>query len=382
MIEVPLGQLEIRGAIRVERTHRGVIPRRLFERSFAQIPDDFMRASVGQSAGIRLAFRTAATAIELEVAAMKMVENERVPLPAAHYELTSGGEVVADATSDRGSRFVFSFERPQAYLVDGPTDVVRFDGLPPVERDYELWLPYSDEVELLGFRANAPVTASLAPRGPAWLHHGSSISHGYAASRTSNTWPVVAALATGAELTSVAFSGNAVLDQLTARTIRDAPAELISLKLGINVVNGDLMRLRVFRTAVEGFLDTIRDGHPDTPMLVVSPIFCEPVEHAAGPTIQDPSREEFWVTTAGTPEDVLAGKLSLSVVRAELQRIVERRAAEDPAIRYLDGLRLYGPEDARAMPMPDNLHPADDVQRLIGERFARIAFGPGGFFAR
>ena len=53
--------------------------------------------------------------------------------------------------------------------------------------------------------------------------------------------------------------------------MRDTPADLISVKIGINLVNTDLMRLRAFGPAVHGFLDTIREGHPTTPLLVVSP---------------------------------------------------------------------------------------------------------------
>jgi hypothetical protein len=34
------------------------------------------------------------------------------------------------------------------------------------------------------------------------------------------------------------------VDQFTARVIRDSPADVISVKLGINVVNLDAMRLR------------------------------------------------------------------------------------------------------------------------------------------
>lgn len=65
--------------------------------------------------------------------------------------------------------------------------------------------------------------------------------------------------------------------------IRDTPADVISVKLGINVVNLDLMRRRAFAPAVDGFLDTIRDGHPRTPLILVSPIFCGIHEHTPGP---------------------------------------------------------------------------------------------------
>ena len=243
-----------------------------------------------------------------------------------------------------------------------------------VERDYELWLPYTDEVELLALSADAAVGPPAAGAGPRWVHHGSSISHGYLASRTTRTWPVIAAHSMGVDLVNLAYSGNALLDQSTARTLRDTPADLLSVKLGINVVNGDMMRLRVFRSAVHGFLDTIRDGHPDTPLLVVSPVSCPPVEDLPGPTIFDPTRSDPWVTTAGTRDELAEGTLCLSVIRRELEEIVAARRDEDPRIDYLDGALLYSAADSARMPMPDNLHPGDDVNALIAERFAERAF--------
>lgn len=373
--------VEIRGAVALERGTLGIVPRRVRPDQWSRIPDDFMLASVSQCAGVRLAFRTAASAIELTVHATKMVEDEVVPLPGAAYELVVDGDAVQSRTSARGSRFVFSFERPSAYRVPGDVDTLRFDGLGEAVKEVELWLPYTDEVELVSLRCDAPVGPPSPPVGRRWLHHGSSISHGYVATSTLATWPVAAARAVGAELTSAAFSGNALLDQLTARTMRDTPADLISVKLGINVVNGDLMRRRIFRSAVDGFLDTIRDGHPTTPLLVVSPVYCEPVEHVPGPTIQAPDRTEPWSIAAGRPEELAEGKLSLTVIREELAAIVRRRSLEDAHLHYLDGHALYGPADAERLPLPDNLHPGDDVQALMAERFARMAFGPGGAFA-
>ena len=181
---VPLegGPIEIRGAVRIERTERGLLPRRVTEEGMRRIPDAFMRAAVGQSAGIRLAFRTAATRLELTVSGMKMTDSATAPLPAAAYELCSGGDVVAVATSSIGPRYLFSFEQPLEEIVAGPDDILVFDVPPGEERDFELWLPYSDEVELLGFSADGPVHAPRDREAAIplrWLHHGSSISHGY-----------------------------------------------------------------------------------------------------------------------------------------------------------------------------------------------------------
>lgn len=374
--DVDLSGVVLRGAVEVERTAAGIRPHRLPAWARAQVPDAFMRQTSAESAGVRLAFRTAATTIELEVRARRMAPDATSELPASRYELTSASTVVAEASAIAGSRYLFSFEDPSGIVVDGPPSIVRFTVLRPSETDYELWLPFTDAVEIVALRADAAVAPQPARAAVRWLHHGSSISHGYRADTTAGTWPVVAALGTGVELTNLAFSGSAMLDPFTARTMRDHPADLITLKVGINLVNGDVMRMRAFRPAVDGFLDTLREGHPTTPIVVISPIWCEPVESAAGPTIQDPARTEEWSIAGGSVEDVALGKLSLGAIRTALGQIVRRRAASDPHLGYLDGLELYGASDAAAMPLPDNLHPGPDVQRLIGERFAERVLRP------
>ncbi|GAB4000693.1 SGNH/GDSL hydrolase family protein [Glycomyces albus] len=374
----PIEPAMIRGAVEVERTERGLIPHRLPRWARRQIPDRFMVQTSAEAAGVRLAIRTAADVIELDVQARRIADDAEAPMPPSVYEATEAAEVVATVTAPIGSRFVFTFERPEGTIAPGPDATVRFEGLGTgSERDLELWLPYYDHVELLELRADAPVAAAPERGALRWVHHGSSISHGYRAETTTGTWPVVAALAAGADLTNLAFSGNAMLDAFTARTIRDTPADLVSLKIGINLVNGDVMRLRAFRPAVDGFLDTVREGHPDTPIVLVSPIWCAPVESSAGPTIQDPERREEWSIAAGTEADTAAGHLSLRVIRDELASIVDRRRSDgDRRLHYLDGLSLYGEPDAASMPLPDNLHPGPEVQRLIGERFAaRILAG-------
>ena len=107
------------------------------------------------------------------------------------------------------------------------------------------------------------------------------------ATHPTGTWPVVAARLAGLDLVNLGLGGSALLDPFVARTIRDTPADLISVKLGINLVNQDLMRRRVLGPAVHGWLDTIRDGHPDTPIRLVSPIFCGIHESVPGPTAPD-----------------------------------------------------------------------------------------------
>lgn len=151
------------------------------------------------------------------------------------------------------------------------------------------------------------------------------------------------------------------------------------------MVNSDLMRLRAFTPAVHGFLDTIREGHPNTPLLVVSPILCPMHEDTPGPTGYDfaaLSSGELRFCATGDPAETATGKLTLRVIRAELARIVEQRATEDPHLHHLDGRELYGEADAARLPLPDGLHPDAATHRHIAERFSELAFGATGPFGR
>lgn len=180
------------------------------------------------------------------------------------------------------------------------------------------------------------------------------------------------------------MGGSALLDSFTARTMRDTPADLISIKIGINLVNNDLMRLRAFTPAVHGFLDTIREGHPTTPLLVVSSILCPIHEETPGSSALDVtalSTGQLRFRATGDPADRSSGKLTLIVIRDELARIVKQRTADDPNLHYLDGRELYGEADVAELPLSDQLHPDAATHHRIGERFARLAFAANGPFA-
>src|SRR5699024_5907076 len=225
---------------------------------------------------------------------------------------------------------------------EGEPFTARFEGLEPGEKTIELWLPHNEAIELIAVRANAPAEP-VPGEGPRWVHHGSSISHGSNATRPTGTWAALAARTAGAELTNLGFGGCALLDPFVARTIRDLPADVISLKLGINLVNSDLMRLRALRTAVHGYFDQIRDGHPSTPLLVISPVYCGIAEETPGPGAFDPdalAQGRVVFTSTGDPADVAAGRLTLRTIRAELARIVAERREGDENLHYLDGLAL------------------------------------------
>ncbi|MDQ0988670.1 GDSL-type esterase/lipase family protein [Streptomyces sp. V2I9] len=380
----PITTAILRGALDLERTERGVLPHRLPAAARRQIPDGQLAMAESQPSGVRLAFRTRATAVELDVVATKRVYAGAPPRPDGVYELLVDGRLAGRAGAPDGDTLTIDMAAGTALSRPGPTETLRFTGLPGDEKDVEIWLPHDETTCLVALRTDAPVMDPRPSDRPVWLHHGSSISHGSNATTPTGTWPALAAAHGGAELINLGFGGGALLDPFTARAMRDTPADLLSVKIGINVVNADLMRLRAFGPAVHGFLDTLREGHPTAPLLVVSPILCPIHENTPGPCAPDRSamgegRLRFLAT--GDPAEVAAGKLTLTVVRDELARIVEQRAATDPHLFHLDGLELYGASDHAELPLPDDLHPDPATHRRIAERFAQRAFGPGGPFA-
>ena len=333
---------------------------------------------------MRLAFRTAAT----DDRTGRRVRGEwrrttASDLPPSRYELTVGrrassprrSAVAGDRATSSRSRI-----RRAAWSTDRRRPCASRACRRP-ETEYELWLPFTDAVELLALRADAPVAPPAdRARRRAGCTTAARSATAIAPTRTTGTWPVVAALATDVELTNLAFSGSAMLDPFTARTMRDQPADLISLKVGINLVNGDVMRMRAFRPAVR------RVPRHD-------------------PRGASRRRRSSWSRRSAASRSSWP-PVRPSRIRREPYRVVDRRRHRergrrrassrsrairaDARARSSRARRVDGPEpplrrrarastapaDAERMPLPDNLHPGPDVQRLIGERFAELVLTP------
>ncbi|MFG3284086.1 GDSL-type esterase/lipase family protein [Streptomyces sp. NPDC048111] len=382
MIETPITAQLLRGSIELEQTEHGVLPHRLPRSARTRGADPQILASASQPSGVRVAFRSRATTVELDTVPTKREYVGGPARPDGVYDLLVDGRLAGYGSVSGGHTLTADLATGTAEHRPGPPGTLRFTGLAAADKDIEIWLPHNETTELVALRTDAPVEP-LPDRGrKVWLHHGSSISHGSDAASPSTTWPAVAALLSGTDLVNLGFGGGALLDPFTARTLRDTPADVISVKLGINVVNLDLMRLRAFTPAVHGFLDTIREGHPTAPLLVVSPILCPIHEDTPGPCAMDSAafasgRLRFYAQ--GDPAERAGGKLTLNVIREELAAVVAGRRGEDPNLHYLDGRSLYGEGDAEGLPLPDGLHPSAGVHRLMGERFAQLAFEGGPF---
>jgi GDSL-like Lipase/Acylhydrolase family len=372
---VPLEAGPVRwvGAFDFDRRPTGIVPRRLPHWTRPQVPL-FMEIMVTMPSGVRLEFATDARTIELDVLPTR-IEISKPPLPAA-FDLIVDDEPPRSVITESGDRLKIDLrDRGKATRVRGEAGTVRFADLRPGMKQCELWLPANAILELRALRIDD--AAAIEPSRPRqrrrWVHHGSSISHCMEASSPTQTWPAVAARLADVELVNLGLGGNCHLDAFVARTMRDEPADVLSLKVGINVVNLDSLKERTFAPALHGFIDTIREDKPNTPFLIASPIHCPAAEDRPGPTV--PNANGQFVTLPGHDE-VRNGSLTLTQMRAIIRDVVEgRRKRGDANLHYLDGLELFGAADV--VDLPDHLHPNNAGYGRMGQRFHAVAFAPG-----
>jgi lysophospholipase L1-like esterase len=223
-----------------------------------------------------------------------------------------------------------------------------FDHLPDGQKQIELWLPQFGMFRLRGLVFSAGATlAPVEDTRPRWITYGSSITQCRAAESPTQTWPAIVARRLGLNLTCLGFGGECHIDNMIARMIRDLPADVISLCLGINVFGGASLSPRSFRPAIIGFAQTVREGHPDIPLIVMSPIYSPPREV--------------------TPNVV---GFVLPFMRREIETAVHTlQEYGDTNIHYVDGLTNLSADHAHLL--PDDLHPNAEGYKLMGRNISR-----------
>ena len=221
-------------------------------------------AAEAQPSGVRLVFRTAATAVELDTLPHEAAFVGVPPRPDGVYDLLVDGELVGRSDLAPAANVVaLDLATGGAETRPGPVGTVRFTGLPARDKDVEIWLPHNEITELVALRTDAPVEA--VPPGGRRCGCTTAARSARAPTRRARrtTWPALAAAARRRRSGQPRASAAARCSTRSSRArCATPPADLVSVKIGINLVNADVMRLRAFAPAVHGFLDTIRDGHP------------------------------------------------------------------------------------------------------------------------
>lgn len=362
-------QIEVVGALGFQEDSPGwLIPRRLPDWTIKQFADDAIDRFVKFPSGIRLRFTTSADLITLKVRVSRLVitglaENVR----PAGFDLLVNGVENQSQEAHNGNILRLTSTAPSVFsetLEEGESDTLTFSGLGDESKNIEIWFPTSAIVEVNEVTASSEITASPVDLRKRWLHYGSSISQSGEALRAMDAWVMRAAQLLNLNVTNFGLAGQCQLDGFVARTMAALPADLITLKLGINVINADSMRERAFIPAVHNFLDILRESQPLTPIIVISAIWCPFHEDTPGPTMIEGSE----LYGKERPTELATGALTLTRTRKILEEIVATRA--DVNLHYMNGLTLFSQSDEDNL--PDKLHPNSAGYRLMGERFADL----------
>lgn len=372
-LDVAGGDLRVAGIAELEATPDGYLLHRMPAWARRQHNDPTLDVIQNMPSGCRLELRTSARSIEIDCHLTHVQLGSFEARPGV-FDLVVDGDLVACVETRAGTTIVVDPVTRGIDFVPGDATTVRFD-LPAGEHAVEVWLPVAAAMRLIAVRVDGDVGTPPEPSGRRWIHYGSSISHCMEATRPTGAWPAVAARLAQADLRSIGLGGQCHLDPFAARIIGGERADLVSAKLGINIVNGDTMRERTFVPALHGFLDTVRDSHPDVPLLVISPITCPAAEDHPGPTAA--VDDEY--TVVERPADLMLGALTVRRIRELERQVVESRQADDPNLHFLEGTALFGPDDVADL--PDGLHPNAAGYQRMGERFFDLVFSGAGPFA-
>lgn len=235
----------------------------------------------------------------------------------------------------------------------GPAEeaVVRI-GLPGGTGPFTVHPPEALSPLVLGLRGVGGAL-SPAPPAPRWVVHGDSITEGWWSTRPAHGWTAVAGRALGWDTVNLGYAGGARGELATAEQLAGLPADVLTLAFGTNCWSRVPFSAPLMYETTRAFLDLVRQGHPRTPLLLLSPVLRPEAER--------------------TPNRLGA---TLGALRDAMERAVrDRTAAGDDRLALLPGRDLLGPEH-----LADGLHPDDGGHRVLGLAVA-TALRRAGFAA-
>ncbi|MGW7369516.1 GDSL-type esterase/lipase family protein [Streptomyces sp. NPDC054841] len=214
--------------------------------------------------------------------------------------------------------------------------------LPPGTGPFTIHPPESRSPVFLGLRGVGG-TVVPGPVRPRWLVHGDSITEGWWSTRPAHSWPATAGRALGLDPVNLGYAGAARGELPTAQQLAALPGDLLTLAFGTNCWSRIPYSASLLYETTRAFVTLVRQGHPDTPLLLLSPVLRPDAE--------------------STPN-------ALGATLAELRRAMEDAArdlvsAGDERLALLPGGDLLAPEH-----LADGLHPNDTGHALLAAAVA------------
>jgi lysophospholipase L1-like esterase len=204
-------------------------------------------------------------------------------------------------------------------------------------------LPEGMHPSILGIRGVGG-TVRPAPAQPRWLCYGDSIAEGWVASNPGRAWPAIAGRRYGLDVVNLGYAGAARGEMVSAEEIAGIPADVISLSYGTNCWTRIQHSAEQVGAGLDAFIDLVRSGHPNTPIVVASPVIRPDAE-------DQPNR-------LGA---------TLSDLRSVIEARIERRGAVDPRLHLVRGGPLLVADQ-----LADGVHPGDEGHRVLAQAIGSV----------
>jgi lysophospholipase L1-like esterase len=178
-----------------------------------------------------------------------------------------------------------------------------------------------------------------APAQPKWLCYGDSIAEGWVVTDPDRAWPAIIGREHGVDTVNLGYAGSARGEIPSAEELAELDADVITIGHGTNCWTRTPHSAALFAAGLRDFLTIVRQGHPETPIVAVSPITRPDAE--------------------GTPN-------RLGATLVDLRNAFEEVIREQGDITLVEGFPLVTVDQ-----LADGIHPGDE-----GHAAMAAAIGP------
>jgi lysophospholipase L1-like esterase len=183
-----------------------------------------------------------------------------------------------------------------------------------------------------------------APGLPRWLAYGDSITQGWTASGPSHAWAAIAARKTGLDLVNLGYAQAGRGEIVSAEHISGLAADIITIAYGASCWTRTPHSVGMVAEGFRAFLDVVRQGHPATPVVVITPL-------------RHPNADDV-------PNKLGA---SLADIRHAMESVArERVISGDATLSLVAGEDIIGEEH-----LVDGIHPGDEGHKRIAAAVGR-----------
>ena len=185
---------------------------------------------------------------------------------------------------------------------------------------------------------------SPAPNLPRWIAYGDAVTQGWIASGPAQGWAAIVARKAGLDVVNLGFAAAGRGEIVSAEHIAALPADIISIAYGASCWSRVPHSVGMVAEGFRGFLDVIRQGHPLTPIVVVSPFVRPDAE-------KEPNR-------LGA---------TLANIRNAIESVTrDRMASGDPTLSLVAGKSTISEEH-----LGDGIHPGDEGHKRTASAVAK-----------